>query len=67
MRHRRFRKPLIFCVCGIRTINGSTLHQLNVELPHMIGSEIKPAKPQGEQSPAPTGLVVLLFLFRCLL
>jgi hypothetical protein len=33
----------------------------------MIGSETKPAKPQGEQSPVPTGLVVLLFLFRCLL
>jgi hypothetical protein len=29
----------------------------------MIGSETKPAKPQGEQSPAPTGLVVLLFCF----
>jgi hypothetical protein len=27
----------------------------------MIGSETKPAKPQGEQSPASTGLVVLLF------
>jgi hypothetical protein len=24
----------------------------------MIGSETKPAKPQGKQSPAPTGLVV---------
>jgi hypothetical protein len=57
-----FRKPLIFCVCGMRTFRGGALRQVNVKLP-LVGSETKPAKPRGEQSPAPTGLIGLFLRF----
>ena len=63
MKHRSFRKPLIFCVCGIRTAAAapSVLETLNFVTRSVL--DPMPAKPQGSQSSGPTALIELSSLF----
>ena len=67
MRHQSFSQAADLLRLRRRNNLWRTLRRLNVELPQMIGSGTNGCKPRGEQAPAPTGLVVMLSLFRRLL